>query len=91
MKLNNLLTLTIFIIILAVVFKIFIKLLPVILVFILISNFPYKKLLGFFSKIFIKSRNFESMPGQTYKQCSYCKKKADRTAVKCNFCGRSFE
>ncbi len=87
LKLKKILTLVISLAIIFMLFKIFIRLLPIILVFILISLIPFQKI---FEK-FTKKREFESAPGQIYKQCGYCKKKTERTALNCDFCGRPFE
>ena len=50
---------------------------------------PIKFILIKIKRVFITEKQFESKPGYIYKQCSYCDKKADRTAKKCNNCGRN--
>ena len=90
-SLNKILSLIISMAIFIFFFKIFIKLLPLIAFSALILMFPYGKITEKFSQIFGGNRDFESIPGQTYKQCRYCQKKADRKALTCDFCGKSFE
>jgi hypothetical protein len=40
---------------------------------------------------FKKQEEFVSKPGQIYKECTYCQKKAERSANFCDSCGRPFE
>ncbi|GEM_PF-2262518 len=91
LKINKIITLFIFISILIIIFKVFIKLLPIILIFVVVLFFPYQKLLGKILNLFIKKHDFQSAPEQLYKQCSYCKKRADINVKTCDFCGKPFE
>lgn len=88
---NKILYLIIFIAVFLFIFKVFIKFLPIIIVFIAILCFPYQKMLEKLSGLFIKKKDYEHVSGKIYKQCSYCQKRADRKALKCDFCGKPFE
>jgi len=90
-RLNKILSLIISLAVFIFFFKILIKLLPLILFGALILMFPYRKLTEKLSQMLGNNRDFESIPGQTYKQCRYCQKKAARKALTCDFCGRTFE
>ena len=73
--------------------KLIIKFLPYILVYLFIlyiikSN---KDLIARIKNFFFPKNEFSSKPGQIYKLCSFCNKKADRMAKKCDNCGRCFE
>ncbi|OGI02561.1 MAG: hypothetical protein A2Y25_09645 [Candidatus Melainabacteria bacterium GWF2_37_15] len=76
---SNFLTLIISTIILIAVLKIFIKLLPLLLI-VALSYFLFKQF-----------KKPGMVQGQTYKQCGHCKKKAERNALSCDFCGKSLE
>lgn len=78
MKINNLLTLIIFFLVMAFIFKILFKLLPLILL--VISGY-----------LVFKSLKPPNTIGQVYKQCARCQKRADRNALECGFCGKAFE
>jgi uncharacterized paraquat-inducible protein A len=38
-----------------------------------------------------RPKNFKEQKGKTYKQCSFCGMKADRTAIRCPRCKKTFE
>ena len=75
------------------ILKIFIQLLPVILFLIILAHVlnRNKNLLLKIKRFFLTEKQFKSKPGQVYKYCSFCDKKADRTAKKCDNCGKAFE
>lgn len=93
---NSVLNLIIFLVLGIFLLKIFIKVLIFFLPFIVFSVFlSYvlktaiaKELIAKFKKIFLEEKEFASRYGQIYKQCSFCNKKADRHAKKCNNCGK---
>ncbi len=90
-NLNRILYLIIFLIIFLFIFKIFIRFLPLILVFVVVLLLPYQKMLKKVSDLLIKKNDIQSNPGKIYKQCGYCQKRANRKALKCDFCGNPFE
>jgi len=95
MKLSakNLLAIIFFLFFGGFVLKIFIQLLPVIL-FLIISTYVLnsnKSLITKIKKYFLAEKHFENQFGQVYKYCSFCDKKADRKAKKCDNCGKAFE
>jgi len=90
-NLNRFLTLILFLILFAAIFKIFLKFLPLLLIFVIILSIPYQKMLKKLSNLFIKKQGLDSVTGKVYKQCNYCQKRADRKALSCDFCGKPFE
>ncbi len=97
-NLNKIAYFVIFLAIFLFIFKIFFKILPFLLICVVILFFPYQKLLLKVSNLLknvlglsLKKENYEVNAGKIYKQCGYCKKRADRKALQCDFCGRPFE
>ena len=42
-------------------------------------------------KFYVKKEDFVSKPGEVYKECGYCHRKAERKANFCDNCGKPFE
>jgi len=69
------------------IFKIwFIAFLFLLIALILAKGVNFSKNISFSSQ-----KEFVTKPGEVYKECSFCGTKAERRAVLCNNCGRSFE
>lgn len=97
-NLNKFAYFIIFLVVFIFIFKVFIKILPIILIFGVVFFFPYQKVLKKITGLFLKTQKDYSTKqevhcdsGKVYKQCNYCKKRAEMTSEKCDFCGKNFK
>jgi hypothetical protein len=90
-NLNKILNFIFFIMVLMIVLKVFIFILPAILILVAVLLLMNWKMIKQLSEMFGKKQEFKTVPGKTYKECRYCQKKADRHAPACAFCGKAFE
>ena len=70
------------------IFKYFIILAIIIFIIVAINKHDFMRKV---KKFYVKKENFSSKPGEVYKECNYCHRKAERKSNFCDNCGKPFE